>query len=166
MFRLLAVLLSCLVGSFSMPAYALDNPRSPAILTLSGAIDGAAEGEMMRFDRAALEALDWREIRTFTSFTEGEQSFAGPTLASLLQAVGVSDGVLRATAVNDYTVEIPVSHAFDHDVLLALDHNGSPMTVRTKGPVWIVYPLSEDAAKRQPFDSEMIWQLVRIEVVR
>ena len=132
----------------------------PVVLTVSGQI----EGDAVAFDREMLESLDWREIRTWTSFTEGEQVFAGPTLKSVLEAVGARGSKLRAIAINDYAIDIPVDHAEAHDVLLALDHNGRTMRVRNKGPVWVIYPQSETESKNPKFDAEMIWQLDRISV--
>lgn len=159
--------LSGLVGLVltASAVFALDAPQGRAVLAVGGAISVTNSGDMAEFDRAMLQSLDWQEIETHTSFTEGPQTFAGPTLASLLDALGVSDGTLRATAVNDYAIEIPVAHAAAHNVLLAMDHNGKPMRVRDKGPIWVVYPLSPEDAAKQPFDNEMIWQLVRIDVM-
>ncbi len=127
-------------------------------------VNGAIEGDAVEFDREMLQRLDWREIRSWTSFTEGEQEFAGPTLASVLEAVGAKGTSIRAIAINDYAVSIPVDHANAHGVLLAVDHNGKPMRIRNKGPIWVIYPQSETEAKRQRFDAEMIWQLSRITV--
>ena len=161
LFRTTLALLVLLAGA----AWALEPPRATPLLTVTGAIDATNSDGAAQFDRDMLQALDWRDITTYTSFTTGPQRFAGPTLSSLLKALGVHTGVLRASAVNDYTIEIPVSHALEHDVLLAMDHNGTPMRVRDKGPIWVVYPLTEREAAAKPFDGEMIWQLVRIEVL-
>lgn len=159
--RVILSLVLAVFGLVAAPVAALDAPEGAVVLTVTGTGDAP-----MPFDRAMLEALDWREIETFTSFTEGPQRFAGPTLASLLEALGVRDGTLRATAVNDYSVEIPAAHAWQHDVILAMDHGGQAMRVRDKGPIWVVYPLTEADAAAQPFDSEMIWQLVRLDILR
>jgi hypothetical protein len=132
------------------------------VLTVSGSI--TSEADVIEFDRDMLQALDWREIRTFTSFTEGEQVFAGPTLASVLASVGAQGSVIAATALNDYTVEIPLSDAEEHNVILAMDLNGKPMRIRDKGPIWVVYPVREDDAAKQMFDNKMIWQLDRLAI--
>ena len=128
------------------------------LLTVSGNVDGGS----VTFDREALRALDWREVSTFTSFTEGSQTFAGPTLASVLAAVAAKGGQIHATAINDYTVTFPLSDAEEFDILLAMDHNGRAMRVRDKGPIWIVYPMSEDQSEDRVHDAEMIWQLDRL----
>lgn len=157
--------LSCLfVLASSVAVWSLDKPADPdrVVLTFTGNIKHTNAGDMAQFDRAMLEALDWREIETYTSFTDGPQVFAGPTLASVLAAVGVDGGMLTATAINDYSINMPVAHASAHDVLLAMDHNGRPMRIRDKGPIWIVYPLDEAEAQKRPFDGEMVWQLNRL----
>jgi hypothetical protein len=143
---------------------ALDQPTGPVVLTVTGNISATNGENAALFDREMLEQLDWQEIRTFTSFTKGEQVFAGPTLASLLQALGVEDGAPLAAAINDYKVSIDVADAGEHDVLLAMDRNGRPMRVREKGPIWIVYPMSETDGAQNKFNAEMIWQLVSIHV--
>lgn len=145
-------------------AFALEKPASEdaVLLRFTGAISDTNAENAAIFDREMFESLEWREIETFTSFTDGPQTFAGPTLASVLEAVGVTSGMLTATAINDYSISLPVRHAFEHDVLLAVEHNGRPMRVRDKGPIWIVYPLSEEDALKRRFDGEMVWQLVKL----
>lgn len=140
--------------SIGAVAAGLPDLNGPVLLTIT-----AADGTQVEFDRARLEALEWRQIETHTSFTDGPQTFAGATLSSVLAQVDIREGTLEAQAVNGYTVLIPVAHAAAHDVLLAMDWNGRAMRVRTKGPIWVVYPLSAREAAGQPFDAEMIWQL-------
>lgn len=155
-----------LAGLFPLMAMANASspPTGPVVLEVSGAVNVEGSNGVLAFDRAMLEALEWVEIETYTSFTEGPQVFAGPTLSSLLTAVGASGQVIHASAVNDYTVTIPVSDAEAHDVILAMNMNGSPMRVRDKGPIWVVYPLSEEDAERRLFDDQMIWQLTRMRI--
>lgn len=142
----------------------LPEPTGPVLLTVSGQISNGNGDGAARFDREMLKNLDWRVVRTFTSFTKGEQGFEGPSLSSVLAAVGADGDTLRATAINDYSVPIPAEHADAHDVILAMVWNGRQMRIRDKGPIWVVYPLDEATAKTQRFDPEMIWQLNRIAV--
>lgn len=162
--RAFAVALLVLTWIFGTTVQALDAPTGRVLLTVSGAISETNAGDVAEFDRDMLAALDWREIESFTAFTEGPQNFAGPTLRSLLDALGVTGGTLLATAVDDYTLEIPVSDADEFSVILALSHNGKSMRVRDKGPIWVVYPATEEQAPQRKFYVSMIWQLVSIEV--
>lgn len=149
-----------------LPVAALDVPRSSVVLAVSGEIAVTNDDDRAIFDRAMLKALDWQEIETYTPYTEGPQKFAGPTLSSLLDALGVEDGTLLATALNDYAITIPVSDARSHNVLLALDQNGRPMRRRDKGPIWIIYPWDNPEGFGNLRRSRMIWQLNRLQVNR
>lgn len=164
MFRSLTIILSLVVAGVAGAAQ-LPEPDGRTLLTVSGEISTTnAEGAAV-FDTDMLRNLEWVEVETFTSFTQGPQRFAGPTLASLLEAVGATGTRLNATAINGYFVEIPVEHAELHGVILAMEQNGKPMRIRDKGPIWVVYPLNEAEAQEKPFDTEMIWQLDRVEVL-
>lgn len=159
----LAMVAIVLAGTSTAGELAL--PQGRVLLTVSGEISNHnGEGGTARFDRAMLESLDWQEVETYTSFTEGPQVFAGPSLRSLLEAVGATGSILRASAINDYSVEFEAALAAEHDVFLAMVQNGKVMRVRDKGPIWVVFPLSEEEVAFKPFDNEMIWQLDRIEV--
>ena len=152
--------------SFSMAATAeqLPMPTGEVILTVSGAIGKTNSQAGAKFDLDLLRALQWVEVNTFTSFTDGMQTFEGPRLSSLLDFVAASGTIIGAYAINDYFVDIPVTHAENQGVVLAIFHNGKEMTVRDNGPIWVIYPQSEDEAKLKKFDNEMIWQLISMEI--
>ena len=63
-------------------------------------------------------------------------------------------------------VTIPVAEVREYSVLLALDRDGRPLSVRERGPLWVIYPWQQhpgldDRVHRQ----RAIWQLTRIDVV-
>jgi len=116
------------------------------------------------FDFAALEAFDAVTIETETIWTEGTQTFTGVSLAQFVTDLELTNGVLLASAINDYTVEIPVTDAVDGGPIIAYLNNGEPMSVRDKGPLWIVYPYDSDPKyQAETIYSRSIWQLNRIE---
>ena len=124
------------------------------------------DGGTSEFDIADLEALGAEEFSTTTIWTEGEQTFTGVSLLALLAEAGISDGTLKATAINDYAVEIPVSDAVVGGPIVAYFLNGEPMSVRDKGPLWIVYPFDADPHyQTEVIYSRSIWQLDRIELI-
>lgn len=123
--------------------------------------------DVQGFDRAALSAIGLESFETTTIWSEGPQVFEGVPLYLLMAHLDVSDGMLRATAINDYTVEIPVSDAVADGPMVAMLLNGEEMSVRDKGPLWIVYPYDLNADYRsEVIYSRSIWQLDRIEVVQ
>jgi hypothetical protein len=161
----LTSVLVCILTILPLRAAELPAPEGRILLQVRGAISNLNSDGAANFDLQMMRNLDWKEIETFTSFTEGPQTFAGPTLRSLLDSVGATGSRLNATAINGYFVEIPVVHASAYSVILAIEMNGRRMRIRDKGPIWVVYPLSEEATAKKPFDNEMIWQLDRIEVI-
>jgi hypothetical protein len=164
----LRFILSILAAAFlaqAAPAQTLPAPSGEVLLTVTGDIavtnaDGAAV-----FDRAMLEAMDPVEFSTTTTWTDGPQVFTGVLLLDLLALLGVTEGMLRATAINDYAVDIPVSDAVEGGPIVAYLLNGAPMSVRDKGPLWIVYPYDAKREYRsEVIYSRSIWQLDRVEV--
>lgn len=135
-------------------------PEGPVLLTVSGA--GATD---LHYDQALLDTLPAGEFTTSTIWTEGPQRFEGVFLHDLLTRLGVSAGTLRLTASNDYAITIPVAEIRAGEALLAFRRNGTEMTLRDKGPLWLVYPYdSSDDFRNEVIYSRSIWQLDRIGV--
>ncbi|NOD62169.1 MULTISPECIES: molybdopterin-dependent oxidoreductase [unclassified Ruegeria] len=142
-------------------------PSGEVILTISGNIaqtrpDGAAQ-----FDMEMLQALPQRSFETSTIWTEGEISFVGVPLSVLLERIGAEGETIRATAINDYAVEIPVDSISEQDPIVAYEMDGAAMSRRQKGPLWIVYPYDSDTKyQTEVIYSRSIWQLDRLEIVK
>ncbi|MEX0282973.1 MAG: molybdopterin-dependent oxidoreductase [Paracoccaceae bacterium] len=149
------------------PAAALEPVTGTPILTVSGDMEHTNSDGVAEFDFDMLAALETVTFETSTIWTEGVQSFTGVELDDLLAVVGAEGGTLKAYAVNDYVVEIPVSDAVDGGPIVAFLHNGEQMSLRNKGPLWIVYPYdSKTEYQSELIYSRSIWQLNRIEVQR
>lgn len=158
-----------LAFGIAIPAGASDiaAPSGTPILTISGDIEKTNVGDTLVFDADTLAALGSVEIETSTIWTDGVDTFQGIPLKTLVDLVGADGGTLLASAINDYTVEVPVSDAVENGPILAYLLNGAPMSVRDKGPLWIIYPYDQNADYRSEVTySRSIWQLDRIEVVR
>lgn len=141
-------------------------PEGDVILTVTGAITTTNDGDSARFDLGMLEALEDRTIETATIWTESIKLFQGVSLSTLVETLGIEGDTLRATAINDYTVEIPLSDAVEGGPIIAYRMDGDVMSVRNKGPLWIVYPYDGNADYRtEVIYSRSIWQLDRIEAV-
>lgn len=157
--------LALVLTSATVRAEELSAPTGDVVLTVTGDI-GATNGDgAARFDRPMLEAMGGETVTTSTLWTEGVPSFTGVSLHTLLDRLGVVDGTLVATALNDYAVEIPVSDAVEGGPIIAYAMDGQPMSVRDKGPLWIIYPFDADPSYRtEVIYSRSIWQVDRIEV--
>ena len=141
-------------------------PVGEVLLTVTGAITNTNDGDVATFDRAMLEALDPVTFDTSTVWTDGVHRFTGVPLEGLMDAVGATGRAIDATAINDYSVEIPASNWEDGGPIVAYLNDGEPMSVRDKGPLWIVWPFDDNPAyKTEMIYARSIWQLDRIEVV-
>ena len=104
---------------------------------------------------------------TSTVWTDGEQEFAGLWMHTLLQHLNVMDGHIELVALNDYRISVPVSDFRSGGALLAYERNGSPMSARENGPLWLVYNYDSDADFRSESTyARSIWQLDRIIISR
>lgn len=143
----------------------LSAPGGAVLLTVTGAIgksnrDGAAE-----FDLDMLQALDRHDIRTSSIWTEGVKVFTGVPLSVLLAAVEARGRVIEASASNDYLIEIPVDEIEPEVPIIAYLSDGAPMSLRDKGPLWLIYPYDSDSRYRsETVLARSVWQLDRIEV--
>lgn len=144
----------------------LPAPQGPVVLTVSGAIAVTNVGPEAQFDMAMLQALPQSEFATSTLWTDGVQTFRGVALADLLARLGVTSGHLQAEALNDYSVDIPVSDAVTGGPIIAYAVNDAPLSVRDKGPLWVVYPFDKGADySSEVIYARSIWQLAKITVL-
>jgi hypothetical protein len=166
--RSVALLLAGQAAAISASAAAppgLPRPSGDAILTVSGKVrvtnaDGAAD-----FDRAMLERLGTSSFTTTTPWFGGAATFEGILVTKLMQAVGAHGETVAALALNDYATEIPMSDFEQFGVLLALKRDGSYMSVRDKGPLFIIYPFdTRPDLKARRYYSRCAWQLRRLVV--
>jgi hypothetical protein len=149
----------------------LPSPVGRVILSVGGRIaranararSGAPRAD---FDRAMLDALGEAEIVTTTRWHRAAQRFQGVSGVAVLAAAGAEGEELRAVALNDYAVTIPVDDFRRGRAILALRANGRDLTVREKGPIFVVYDFDRlPAAGIETWIARSVWQLRRLEVL-
>lgn len=128
-------------------------------------IHGPKVAREIILDDDTLAAFGAEVLATRTSWTEGVVRFGGVPLAKALRAAGVAGGSVRAIALNDYAVEVLADEAVAMDAFLARTMNGRALTVRDKGPFWMIFPWSarpelETASVR----ALSVWQLRELEI--
>lgn len=115
-------------------------------------------------DLKMLQELGAIELSTSTPWTSGVQHFLGTPLQMIVQDID-PQASLTLTAINDYVVTMDASQISDDYPIVAFERNGAPMSVRDKGPFWLVYPfdLSTEFQTESVY-ARSIWQLVEIKV--
>ena len=173
-FRSRAALLPVLAAALAFAAAPLaaeppDLPElsGPVLLTVSGLDPETYPGGLYFLDLGRLEALGTTGFETSSIWTEGVQHYEGVLLHKLVTALDIGEAELRLQALNDYMIELPTSEIHAEAPLLSFRIDGALLSVRDKGPIWLIYPFDSDAAYRtDTIFARSIWQLDRIEVLR
>lgn len=159
---LMLLILGTLIGG---NAWSLDAPKGTVVLQISGLIEVFNQGKMAALDMKTLQALPQKSFTTQTPWDPKPITFSGPLLRDVLQLVKANGQHIRAVALNDYRVKLPVSDASEHDVVVALKMDGQVIPVRTKGPLFIVYPFdAKKELQHKTYFERSIWQLKALEV--
>jgi hypothetical protein len=147
------------------PAWALETPRGPVVLTVSGKVARPNDGPRAVFDMSMLEAMAQTSFTTRTPWYAQPRKFTGPLLRDVLATAGAQGTTVRALALNDYRVDIPFEDSQQHDVVVARLLDDKPMPVRDKGPLFIIYPFdSKPELKNAVYYSRSAWQLKALDV--
>lgn len=157
-----------LAASLAAPALAepLAAPTEEVVLAVTGQVANGNAAEGANLDLALMATLGPAEITTSTIWTEGVHTFTGVPLDQFVKALGLTGTTLKMTAINDYMVEVPMADAIAGGPILAYEMDGKPMSVRDKGPVWLIYPFDSNTEyQSEVYYSRSIWQLNRIEAV-
>ena len=166
MLRILAA--GALMGLlFSTTAHAdgLAAPTGDVVLHVTGKISKTNNGDAADFDMAMLEALAGRTTTTATPWYDATKTFSGPLGSALLDAVGASGTSMKVVALNEYETEIPVSDFTQYPVILATKLDGEAMSVRDKGPIFVIYPFDEmPDLNNETYYGRSAWQVKSIEV--
>ncbi|MBB3066501.1 molybdopterin-dependent oxidoreductase [Limibacillus halophilus] len=152
-----------LIAFLAVAAFTVSASAEQVLLEISTDESG---DNLRRYDRADLAALEQQTIRTSTAWTDGVKVFKGPLVRDLLTAEEEQAfETVEAVAANDYRVSIPMSDFVSYDVILATEMDGQELTLRDKGPLWIVYPRDDYTDLNQSaVDARWVWQLVRLEM--
>ena len=118
------------------------------------------------FTLEQLQTLPQTTVVTANDYVEPSAVFQGPLLRTVLEELEIDkDAELKMIALNDFTSTVPASDAFDYDVILAVLRDGEPMTVRNKGPIWVIYPMDDNPELRSDiYNDRLVWQLKEIAV--
>lgn len=175
--------IAAMTGFFDSGQAAADD-RCPVVLTVYGEISESNRGAIDDFDDVLLYHLnaDFDQAYTFCrddldalpqttitanyqNFTDGPVTATGPTLAALMETVGISASFtdIVLTAVDGY--EYPVEASTDLTQVIAATHaNGAILDLGGRGPVWIFAEpgLINDSSGET--DAGLVWALIAIRV--
>jgi len=142
------------------PAAALEPAKGKVILTVSGNVAEKNTPKAAVFDLAMLEKLPQQNFTTMTPWDKEPVKFTGPLLRDVLAAAKATGTTIKAAALNDYQTAIPLEDSQKFDVIVAHHMNGQSIPVKTKGPLFIVYPYdSKPELRSSTYYERSAWQL-------
>ena len=155
--------------SMASASYALDMSKDqalgPVVLKINGKIGTKNTAGGAVFDDALLDALPQKSFMTETPWTKGSVKFTGPLLSDVLNAVNATGTNIKAIALDDYKINIPIEDARKYGVILARQMDGKKLAIRDRGPLFVMYPFEQfPELKTSVYFSRCIWQLQSISV--
>ncbi|AMC34424.1 molybdopterin-dependent oxidoreductase [Janthinobacterium sp. B9-8] len=156
--------LACLLAlCLSTHCFALDVPNGAVVLSVSGLVSHPNKGKDALFTMDMLAKLPQHSFVSKTPWYEKPVKFTGPLLRDVLAAAGAKGEKVTAIALDEYRVELPVSDAHKYSMIIARLLDDKPMSIRNKGPLFIVYPYSAHAELRQDvYYTRSVWQLSKM----
>lgn len=131
-------------------------------LAIAGAIDGGPE---IRMTAAELEAVGMAAIVTATPWSMPASRFEGPRLDTLLTALRARGDEVVFSALDGCSVTIRRAFLERYGAILAMRQDGWALSVRDRGPFWLMLPFDDDAEPRNDrYYDQAIWRVSRIEV--
>jgi hypothetical protein len=157
------------VGIFTCSAVAAEValvPGDPGEVVLTVSVNFPGRHSEIAYDRADLAAMRTVVFRTSTIWTDGVIEFRGVPLSEIVRLTGVTDGEVMMSAANDYVTDIPISEIEPDAPIVSYAMDGKPMSLREKGPLWVVYPYDLDVDyQSEVVFTRSVWQLTAIEIV-
>lgn len=104
-------------------------------------------------------------VITKTPWTDGLVTFRGVSSRQLLALVDKPKADIKVTALNDYWAVIPYEDIVKYNPIFAVMQNQQTMSIRDKGPIWVIYPLTQhNELNNEVLHSRMVWQVASIEL--
>lgn len=116
-------------------------------------------------DLEAIKGLGSVTFETSTPWTDGKVVFEAVPGDRVAKLLGSNGTVVRATALDEYSVDIPLSDFTSGKALIAYAMNGEPLPEDMFGPFWIVYRYDSDPTLiDEAHQARSIWQLKSLSV--
>ncbi len=148
-----------LILSFIVLCFPINGNAEETILTISGKTDKTSVSSL-KMTLSEFEAIEKSTIKTKTPWHKEITTFSGVSGKALLKYLGAKATTVDAIAINDYKVSIPVSDLSGSGLIFATRKNDVPMSVREKGPIFVVYPFdANESLNNEVIYGRSIWQV-------
>lgn len=166
---------SHLPAAFLLAGLLLWPPSAPAAAQTPAGIRvmDAGGAEVRTLSADAIAALPTAHIHTATPWSE-RADYEGPLLTDVIRlAAGggtppgaMPSGTVLLGAADDYTVRIPLADVERLRPILAYRQDGRPLSLRTRGPYWLIFPFDDTPAiQNDLWYYRAIWQITRLSLL-
>ncbi len=134
------------------------------IYSVTGGI-ATEQGAVRAIAAEDFEKIGVTEIKTkVLTMGDGERTVKGVLARDLLDYVGAKGENMKITALDGYQIDVPVTDIETYDVVIATEIDGKALSVRDKGPAWLIYPVSSHRELDDTvYESRSVWQIKSIE---
>ena len=88
----------------------------------------------------------------------------GVNIDTLFDTYGLKAETVRVSALNDYNVMVPADVLRNDGAILAYHLNDAEMSVREKGPFWVIFPYDADARfQTDTYWAYSVWQVKSVD---
>ncbi|PMH43774.1 hypothetical protein BCU68_13060 [Vibrio sp. 10N.286.49.B3] len=121
-------------------------------------------GSSYTVSQEQLLSLPQKVIVTELPWVEGQTEFSGVLIGDIFSLIKKEiPDTITLIALNDYQVSVPREDILEYSPIIAIKKNGQFMSVRDKGPYWLIFPLSEyKEIDTMYYREKMIWQIKEI----
>lgn len=147
------------------PGDLIPTPQQETILTVSGEIGTANDGDAIIMDRPTIEGVGLVEYSVQDPFADRQILYRGVLMRDLFALWQVADNAqtVHLTALNDYQIDIPIEDFHNYPILFAMQADGVYMERDYQGPAMLVYPVDDYEFDTIAIKRRWIWQIKSIE---
>jgi len=112
-----------------------------------------------------LQQLPQHDIETIIPWTNETHRYRGPYLEDVFTLANVKGEWLTMYALDHYQISVNFKKIKKYKPILALQVDGKLLTIRSKGPIWLIFPMSDyEELNAAIYHDYMVWQLLKISV--
>jgi hypothetical protein len=174
--KIVLAVLAVLAAAVVQPVHAAE----PVVLTVTGNVAAPNRGAMdpfedpvfghleVKFEKgftftlAELRALPQRSVTVRYEGWPREVTASGPGIAAVLKAAQAEGKKVLVQAVDGYAPEFTAEDIAKDKMILALEADGKPLALGSRGPLWLLGPA--DSFAGQDADAGFAYAVIRIDV--
>lgn len=139
--------------------------KDDTLLTIQVEKDNQCQTSGILLTDKDLFSLPQYEFSTKHQWTTATQHFKGPLLIDVIKLACDDAHKVILTALNDYSITVDLKLIEEFKPIIAHTLDGQRMSIRDKGPLWVMIDHEKYNVGKQTLDELLIWQLFNIVVL-